>query len=86
MYKRQLKGPIGQMRGAAFQLIAEVEKKILLAIKRENEIALGQVEKAQHHLFPHGKPQERVMNVFYYLTRYGDALIPALLDRFTIDL
>jgi bacillithiol biosynthesis cysteine-adding enzyme BshC len=81
-----LKGPIGQMRGAAFQLIADVEKKILLAIKRENEIALGQVEKAQHHLFPHGKPQERVMNVFYYLTRYGDALIPALMDRFTVDL
>ncbi len=81
-----LKGPVGQMRGAAFQLIADVEKKILHAIKRENEIALSQVEKAQHHLFPHGKPQERVMNVFYYLTRYGEALIPALMDRFVIDL
>ena len=58
----------------------------MVAIKRENEIALSQVEKAQHHLFPQGKPQERVMNVFYYLTRYGDALIPALMDRFVIDL
>jgi bacillithiol biosynthesis cysteine-adding enzyme BshC len=81
-----LKGPINHMRGQGFQLVTEVEKKILHSIKRENEIALGQVEKAQHHLFPSGKPQERVMNAFYYLARYGEEFVPALAERFEIEL
>jgi bacillithiol biosynthesis cysteine-adding enzyme BshC len=81
-----LKGPISHMRNGTFQLVAELEKKILHSIKKENEIALGQVEKAQHHLFPQGKPQERVMNPFYYLARYGEEFVPALAERFTVEL
>ena len=32
---------------------------------------LEQLEKAQLHLFPEGKPQERVASPLYYLARYG---------------
>lgn len=81
-----LKGPITNARNTAFQAFDEAEKKILQAIKRQNEIALGQLEKAQQNLFPLGNPQERVLNPFYYLTRYGPELIERLLDEFQVAL
>ena len=55
-------------------------------MKRQNEISLSQLEKAQHNLYPLGKPQERVLNPFYYLVRYGPELIPTLLERFQVAL
>ncbi len=81
-----LKGPISHARNAAFAAFDEAERKILQALKRENEIALEQLEKAQRHLFPFGKPQERCLNPFYYLARYGPNLIPALAEKFAVDL
>jgi len=81
-----LKGPVTNARNASYQAFDEAEKKILQAVKRENGIALGQLEKAQQNLFPAGKPQERVLNPFYYLARYGPELIPALLDEFRVAL
>jgi bacillithiol biosynthesis cysteine-adding enzyme BshC len=81
-----LKGPVTNARNASLQAFDEAEKKILQAVKRQNEIALGQLEKTQRNLFPAGKPQERVLNVFHYLARYGPELIPALLNEFHVAL
>ena len=81
-----LKGPVQHVRSQAFAALDDVEKKVLHALKRENEIALSQLEKAQLHLYPQGKPQERVMNPFYYLARYGGAFLETLLERFAVTL
>jgi len=81
-----LKGPVAHARNTAFGAFDEVEKRILQALKRENEIALEQVAKAQRHLFPNGIPQERTFNAFYYLTRYGPELISRLLEEFDVAL
>ena len=81
-----LKGPVSQARNTSFAAFDEVEKKILQALKRENEIALDQLAKAQRHIFPFGKPQERVLNAFYYLSRYGPELVGSLLDEFEVDI
>ncbi len=81
-----LKGPVQHVRGQALGALDEVERKVLHALKRENEIALAQLEKAQLHLFPRGKPQERVMNPFYYLTRYGAAFLDEAYARFAVNL
>lgn len=81
-----LKGPVQHVRSQAFAALDDVERKVLHALKRENEIALAQLEKAQLHLFPTGKPQERAMNPFYYLTRYGGAFLDGMLERFTVSL
>ena len=62
-----------------------MEKKVLTAVKRESEIALSQVEKAQLHLFPNGKPAERVQSPLYYLTRYGDTFVERLHDAFAVN-
>ena len=55
-------------------------------MKRQNEIALAQLAKAQLHLFPEGKPQERVLNPFYYLFRFGNPFMAALVDALKVDL
>jgi bacillithiol biosynthesis cysteine-adding enzyme BshC len=81
-----LKGPVQHVRAQAFAALDELERKVVQAVKRESEIALAQLEKAQLHLYPGGKPQERVLNVFYYLFRYGGAFLDALHERFTLNL
>ena len=81
-----LKGPVTHARNTAFAAFKEVEKKIVQSKKRENEIALAQLEKAQLHLFPGGKPQERVLNPFHYLFRFGNPFIAALVDAIEVDL
>ena len=78
-----LKGPIEHARSVSLEGWSEAERKIMQAVKRENETRLHQVEKARLHLFPDGVSQERLVNVFYYLTRYGSPLLEELLDRFS---
>ncbi len=80
-----LKGPVQHVRSQGFAALDEVERKIVHAVKRENEIVLSQLQKAQLHLFPEGKPQERVMNPFYYLVRYGWGFLDGLIERFEVN-
>ena len=83
---KTLAGPVQQLGAQTNAAIAEVEKKIVQAVKRESEIGLSQLEKAQVHLFPLGKPADRVQSPFYYLTRYGGTLLDGLYDRFRVNL
>lgn len=77
-----LKGTVGHVRSVAFDALDDVERKALHAVKRENEIALQQLEKAHVHLFPDGQPQERCLNALYYLSRYGPDFIAEVARRF----
>ena len=81
-----LKGTVQHVHSQAFAAIDDLEKKILHALKRENEIALSQLEKAQVHLFPNGMPAERIQNPFYFLTRYGGAVLDSLYEQFRVNL
>lgn len=81
-----LKGPVQHVRSQSFTALDELERKVVQAVKRESEIALSQLEKARVHLYPDGKPGERIHNPFYFLTRYGAGFLEALHDRFTVDL
>ncbi len=69
-----LVGPVDHLRNQGFSLVDDVEKKVVQARKRESGIALQQLAKAQLHLFPGGKPQERVFPAVYYTVRYGPAV------------
>ncbi|RCX22816.1 bacillithiol biosynthesis cysteine-adding enzyme BshC [Fontibacillus phaseoli] len=41
------------------------------ALEKSNEAGLRHFDRIELSLFPLGKPQERVYNIFYYLNRYG---------------
>jgi bacillithiol biosynthesis cysteine-adding enzyme BshC len=81
-----LKGPIQHARSVAMDAFADAEKKILQAVKRENDTMLQQLDKARLHLFPDGNPQERVMGPAYYLARYGREWIDELLAGMEVAL
>jgi bacillithiol biosynthesis cysteine-adding enzyme BshC len=81
-----LKGPIQHARSVAMDAYADAEKKILQAVKRENETALQQLEKARLHVAPEGKPQERVLTSAYYLARYGEEWVTGLADAMKVAL
>jgi bacillithiol biosynthesis cysteine-adding enzyme BshC len=83
---KTLAGPVQQVGAQANAALADVEKKIVQAVKRESEIGLAQLEKAQVHLFPLGKPADRVQSPFYYLTRYGGTLLDGLYESFRVTL
>ncbi len=40
-----------------------------------------QLEKAAVHLYPNGQPQERVLNPYQYLIRYGKALLDEIYEN-----
>jgi bacillithiol biosynthesis cysteine-adding enzyme BshC len=48
------------------------------------DIVERQVAKLKKHLYPEGKEQERVFNIYPYLFSYGIQLIPTLEERFDI--
>lgn len=81
-----LKAPIFNARKDGFKGVADVERKIRQHVKLQNETGLEQLEKAAANLAPNGKPQERVLNVHQYLARYGEELIPAILERMDVRL
>jgi bacillithiol biosynthesis cysteine-adding enzyme BshC len=81
-----LKGPVQHVRSQTFAALDDLERKVTQAVKRESEIALSQLEKARVHLYPGGKPAERVHNVFYFLARYGVGFLDALHARFEVEL
>ncbi len=74
-----LKKAIAAQRNSQLGGIADVEKRLVSHLKKQSEILVQQVTKARNHLFPLGRPQERVFNVVPYLIRYGTSFVDSAL-------
>jgi uncharacterized protein YllA (UPF0747 family) len=73
-----LRKPIDSARNTAQGAVAEIEKRIVAHLKKQNDILLQQLDKARRNLFPLGRPQERVLNVSSYTVRYGLGFLDAV--------
>jgi uncharacterized protein YllA (UPF0747 family) len=74
-----LRKPVESAKNAALGGLAEIEKRLVGHLKKQNEILLQQVNKARRNVFPLGAPQERVFNVMTYTVRYGNAFVDGVL-------
>ncbi len=81
-----LKGAVTKARNSGLAAVAGLEKKVVRAVKRNDELARNQIAKAQVNLWPAGKPQDRVLGPFQYLMRYGPHFVPTALNRIRLEL
>jgi len=70
-----LRKPVESTRNAALAGIRDVEKRIVGHLKQRNETLVQQLARTRAALFPLGKPQERVLGLPPFLTRYGGAFL-----------
>jgi bacillithiol biosynthesis cysteine-adding enzyme BshC len=75
-----LEKPVRSAGHSAMRGVADVEKRIVSQLKKQNDIVVQQLAKARLSLFPLGKPQERVLNIVPYLIRYGSSFLDSALD------
>lgn len=81
-----LRGPLEKARNAGHVQLSEAEKKIAHHLKLQSDVGMEQLEKARANLYPDGQPQERVLNVFQYLVRYGTELLGSVAARMEVEL
>lgn len=76
--------PLGEKnKDKILEQISYLERKTKQALEKQHEAALRQWEQIYVSLFPMGKPQERVYNIFYYINRYGFSWINDILGSCT---
>ncbi|MGA2533601.1 MAG: bacillithiol biosynthesis cysteine-adding enzyme BshC [Candidatus Aminicenantales bacterium] len=71
--------------GKMNQQLDFIQKKVLQAARKRNDIAVRQLHKAVDNLFPNRHLQERVFNIVPYLIKYGAAFIDKLDQAIDID-
>ena len=75
-----LRKPVESARNAALAGIRDVEKRLLSHLKQRNDTLVQQLARTRAALFPLTKPQERILGVPPFLTRYGDGFLTTVLD------
>ncbi len=81
-----LKGAVANARNSTFAALSDLEKKIVQAVKRESETTVAQIRKAEVNLWPRGRPQDRVLNPFHFLARFGDEFLEAVRREIRVEL
>ncbi|MCX6564282.1 MAG: bacillithiol biosynthesis cysteine-adding enzyme BshC [Candidatus Aminicenantes bacterium] len=84
-FEPTLKNSAGLAQGRMRQQWSFLEKKILQAAKKRNEIAVQQLRQAIDNLYPNRNLQERVFNIVPYLIKYGPAFMDKLDQAVKID-
>ncbi len=65
--------------------LVKLRDKIDQSVKRKKEIEIGQLNKIILNLFPNKEYQERILNSYYYLIKYGPDFIDHIYDTIDID-
>ena len=76
-----VRSAVGAARHEAFQVLDRLQEAVDQRVEEQNEVLLRQIRKAAVHLWPDGRPQERVLSPLYYLARYGPAFVEELAER-----
>jgi bacillithiol biosynthesis cysteine-adding enzyme BshC len=81
-----LAGPLDGARRHARERLADVERRIVARLRERDGITRRQIERAAVWIHPDHAAQERRLNIFGWLGRYGPELLPALAAAFPVAL
>lgn len=76
--------PVDKLKRKIGYEMDKLRDKLMQAQQTDLDVVEQQVGKLKANLFPEGKEQERVFNIYPYLFTYGIQLIPMLEQRFDI--
>lgn len=79
-----LGGAIDNSASKILYHINSIYEKTVSANQRKNETILRQIEKIKINLFPENEVQERVLNIVYFLNKYGFGLIDRLFSELEV--
>lgn len=77
-FEPTLKKYLQASAGKVDHQLTAVRRKLLQAQRARDAQLRGQVSRVSRHLFPSGRLQERVLNIFPFLTRHGPKMIDEL--------
>lgn len=77
-FEPTLKKYLDASSGKVDHQLTAVRRKLLQARRARDAQLRGQVSKVSRHLYPTGRLQERVLNIFPFLTRHGPKIIDEL--------
>ncbi|MCH7755317.1 bacillithiol biosynthesis cysteine-adding enzyme BshC [candidate division KSB1 bacterium] len=84
-FEPTLKNTVENVKGRILGQMDGLEKKILQAYKKRNEVIGQQIHKAQNSLYPNNNFQERQLNILPYLFKYGLGFIDQLYESLDIS-
>jgi bacillithiol biosynthesis cysteine-adding enzyme BshC len=80
-----LMGPLDATREKIGSQLDILREKVSQAQERKHEVALRQLGKASHLLFPNNNYQERELNLVYFTTKYGPDFLRQLREALQLD-
>lgn len=81
-----LAGAADTTRDRMQETVKTLHGKIIHASKKKDETLRRQFTKAQALAFPGGEPQERVVDLPFFVNRYGQAVVDRLLEGLPLDM
>ncbi len=70
--------PLDKTANTVKRALQQLSDRYLRAVENRNATQMNQIESILLHFYPGNAPQERVINVCYYLIKYGPGFIEAL--------
>jgi len=81
-----MRSPLAGARRRALAQIDALESKIVRHMRREQVVRFEQLRRAAAMVWPDDSPQERTLNLFPYLARYGPDLVGHILAAIPVAL
>lgn len=82
---KTLEGAVDTMRGKIEYQIKNLQQKITKAQERKHSVTKDKINRVSSFIMPHGKPQERELNICHFLLRHGTGLIARLVSDVPLD-
>ncbi|HSG80804.1 MAG TPA: bacillithiol biosynthesis cysteine-adding enzyme BshC, partial [Gemmatimonadota bacterium] len=85
-YDAGSKSAVERGKNAVLSGIRDLESRLQARVKEKNQVMQQQLEKAAVNVYPGGRPQERALNPYPYLVRYGEDLLDAVYESLVTPL